>query len=128
MSVLHLFKTELPIFGTVTINLLEGSIRCCLETIIRPKVLDTMTASLVLVTWASAVLSLAAGETCSKVSACSAEISRYPQLEEVGLQVAGSPISPQEASGWGSGMLPLYDELLDEQNPLDYTATPDVST
>lgn len=78
----------------------------------------------------SSLVSLAVANTCSKVQACSVQLSRYPVLEEVGLQVAGSPQQSiaQEASGWGSGMVPLYDELMDEQTSVDYTASPEIST
>ncbi|VDP15117.1 unnamed protein product [Heligmosomoides polygyrus] len=50
---------------------------------------------------------------CTRVQACTARVDSYPVIEE-------------DTSGWGSGLVPLYDEAF-AVTSFDYTQTPDTS-
>ncbi|EYB85518.1 hypothetical protein Y032_0296g1682 [Ancylostoma ceylanicum] len=60
------------------------------------------------------LLSVAQLPVCTRVQACAARLDIYPLLEE-------------DSSGWGSGLVPLYDEAF-EPTTFDYTQTPESTT
>lgn len=60
------------------------------------------------------LLSVAQLPVCTRVQACAARLNIYPLLEE-------------DSSGWGSGLVPLYDEAF-EPASFDYAQTPETAT
>ncbi|KHJ78383.1 hypothetical protein OESDEN_21996 [Oesophagostomum dentatum] len=59
------------------------------------------------------LLALAQLPVCTRVQACAAHLDIFPLLEE-------------DSSGWGSGMVPLYDEAF-EPTLFDYSQTPEAA-
>ncbi|CAI4225255.1 unnamed protein product [Auanema sp. JU1783] len=60
--------------------------------------------------WSLCLISPIWAATCTRVQACSAQLKTFPTFEEDG-------------SGYGSGMIPLYDEVF-ETVPFDFSQTP----
>ncbi|CAJ0594339.1 unnamed protein product [Cylicocyclus nassatus] len=59
------------------------------------------------------MFSVAQLPVCSRVQACAARLNIFPLVEE-------------DSSGWGSGLVPLYDEAF-ESVTFDYSQTPETS-
>ncbi|KAJ1369690.1 hypothetical protein KIN20_031218 [Parelaphostrongylus tenuis] len=70
--------------------------------------------AVMVISWLTPKLSLAQLPVCTRVQACSAHVNEFP-------------LADVDSSGWGSGDVPVYDEVFNPA-PFDYSQTPEATT